>query len=79
MEITNEQKTVTSNVAIGFLKEIVGYDMDDAISITENILDDVVEDIECTADWSNLEHDEVNFSDVELAVKRVIYDRIVHS
>ena len=40
--------------------------------IRDLILDDVVLDIEETADWSGYEDDEYNLGDIQIALKRVI-------
>jgi hypothetical protein len=41
------------------------------------ILDDVIADIDETADWSNLGYDEINIGDVEIALARVLETAIV--
>ena len=40
--------------------------------IRDLILDDVVQDIEETADWSDYEDDEYNLGDIQIAVARVL-------
>ena len=40
------------------------------------VLDDVVQDIEETADWSNYDENEYNFGDVRIALARVIKNAI---
>ena len=41
-------------------------------SVIDYILDDVITDIEETADWSDLRYDEVNVSDIQIALARVL-------
>lgn len=45
--------------------------------IRDLILDDVVLDIEETADWSGYEDDEYNLGDIQIALARVIKDAVV--
>ena len=40
--------------------------------VTESIIDDVIRDIEDTADWDGYEDDEINLDDVTMALGRVI-------
>ena len=44
--------------------------------IRDLVLDDVVLDIEETADWSGYEDDEYNLGDVQIALKRVIKNAV---
>ena len=44
--------------------------------IRDLVLDDVVQDIEETADWSNYDENEYNFGDVRIALARVIKNAI---
>ena len=45
--------------------------------IRDLILDDVVLDIEETADWSGYEDDEYNLGDIQIALARVIKSAVV--
>ena len=45
--------------------------------IRDLILDDVVMDIEETADWSGYEDDEYNLGDIQIALARVIKSAVV--
>ena len=45
--------------------------------IRDLILDDVVLDIEETADWSGYEDDEYNLGDIQIALARVIKNAVV--
>lgn len=49
-----------------------------AEEITESIINDVVEDIDETADWSSFEDDEICPDDVLIAVRRTLYNRITY-
>ena len=44
--------------------------------IRDLVLDDVVLDIEETADWSGYKDDEYNLGDVQIALKRVIKNAV---
>ena len=44
--------------------------------IRDLVLDDVVLDIEETADWSGYEDDEYNLGDIQIALKRVIKNAV---
>ena len=44
--------------------------------VIDLILDDVVQDIEETADWSNYGEDEHNLGDIQIALARVIKNAI---
>ena len=45
--------------------------------IRDLVLDDVVLDIEETADWSGYEDDEYNLEDIQIALARVIKSAVV--
>lgn len=44
--------------------------------ICNAVLDDVVLDIEVTADWSNYDEDEYNLGDIQIALARVLKNAI---
>ena len=44
--------------------------------VIDYILDDVIADIDETADWSDLRYDEVNESDIQIALARVLKDAV---
>ena len=46
-------------------------------SVIDYILDDVIADIDETADWSNLRYNEVNVSDIQIALARVLRNAVV--
>jgi hypothetical protein len=45
--------------------------------VVDLILDDVVADIEETADWSDYEDDEYNLGDIQIALARVLKSAVV--
>ena len=51
-------------------------DWQDRDEVVDAILADVIADISETADWSNLDDDEYGISDVEIAVARVIKNKL---
>ena len=52
-------------------------DYHDRHDVVDLIIDDVVADIEETADWSDLEYDEVHTGDIAIAVARVLKSAVV--
>lgn len=59
----------------GYLVELllpIFEDMREREEIISTIFDDVVLDIEVTADWSELEDDEVHTGDISIALARVL-------
>lgn len=44
----------------------------DLMDVVDSIYDDVLEDIEECADWSDYEADEINEDDVDMAIARII-------
>ena len=58
-----------------FLGNIIS-DYHDRHEVVDLILDDVVADIEETADWSEYEDDECNLGDVQIALARVLKNAI---
>ena len=77
--LTKEQKEIIPDEVIDMLMENMNYTIDDAGEICDKIINDVYEDIENTADWSDIDDDEVCVGDIHIAVSRVIYDKIVHN
>lgn len=51
-------------------------DFGDLESITDAVTDDVIDDINETADWSDLDTDEVVMDDINIALARVLMNRI---
>lgn len=52
-------------------------DYHDRHEVVDLILDDVVADIDETADWSDYEDDEYNLGDIQIALARVIKSAVV--
>lgn len=71
MELTKIQIEGVRSYLIELLIPIFG-DMRDREEIINLILDDVVVDIEETADWSDFEEDEIHSGDIEIALARVL-------
>lgn len=76
MVITEAQKKL-----IGFLvrEKLVAIfsNLQEMTTIYNLIFDEVVSDIEDTADWSNIEANAVVNSDVDIAVERVLYQKLI--
>ena len=45
--------------------------------VIDYILDDVIADIDETADWSDLQYNEVNEADIQIALARVLKSAVV--
>lgn len=74
--MTQEQKDgVRVEVGI-FLKDIF-EDCHDRSEVIDLIIDDVIADIDETADWSDYEDDEYNLDDIRIAIARVLYNAVV--
>ena len=58
-----------------FLGNIIP-DYHDRHEVLDLIIDDVVADIEETADWSDYEDDEYNLGDIQIALARVIKNAV---
>lgn len=76
MVLTEAQKIV-----IGFLVReklsAIFNGLQEMTTIYHLIFDEVVSDIEDTADWSNIEANAVVNSDVDIAVARVLYQKLI--
>ena len=75
MEVTIEQRFVISLIIKGKLGKLFIND-NEVEEVCNLIFDDVISDIEDCADWSDLEKDEVNEADVDIAISRVLYKHI---
>ena len=73
--MNEEQKELVKEVVERLLANIIS-DYFECAEATENILDAVIEDIEETADWSELMDDEVCVGDIQIALARVLMDVI---
>ena len=78
MNLTKKQRELVASFINKKLGQIFG-NVSEVASIFDLIFDDVVSDIEDTADWSTLtiEGDEVVNSDVEIAISRILYQKII--
>lgn len=59
--------------------EILGRVITDATdrdNAVDAILSDVINDIEETADWSDLDDDECNLNDIDIAIARVVKEKL---
>ena len=76
MKLTEMQLDAVRDEVSILLQDIF---LDDAErhEIRDLILDDVVLDIEETADWSGYEDDEYNLGDIQIALARVIKKAVV--
>lgn len=75
MELTNYQKdAVYTEIFDMFSSHIL--DIRENIELCNLIIDDVIEDIESTADWSLYNENEYNSSDVLLAIYRTLKSRL---
>lgn len=72
MKLTKEQKSAVKQEVELFLQDQLGLGCGEADKMAENLLADIVADIEETADWSDLEDDEVCLGDIHIAFGRVI-------
>lgn len=75
MEVTIEQRFIISLIIKGKLGKLFIND-NEVEEVCNLIFDDVISDIEDCADWSDLEQDEVNEADVDIAISRVLYKHI---
>lgn len=75
MEVTIEQRFIISLIIKGKLGKLFIND-NEVEEVCNLIFDDVISDIEDCADWSDLENDEVNEADVDIAISRVLYKHI---
>lgn len=71
MELTKEQLKGVRSHLVELLIPIF-EDMREREEIISTIFDDVVLDIVVTADWSELEDDEVHTGDISIALARVL-------
>ena len=76
MTLTEEQAKGVRGYLVELLLPIFG-DAWDREEVIDLVMADVVTDIEETADWSELEDDEVHTGDVEIALARVLKQAVV--
>jgi hypothetical protein len=78
MELTNYQLYGVRSCLIELLLPIF-EDMREREAVINTIFNDVVADIEATADWSELEDDEVHTGDIAIALARVLKGMIEYN
>lgn len=76
MELTEMQIDGVRDEVSDMLKDIF-YDNKDREEVIDLIIEDVAQDIEETADWSNYDENEYNFGDIRIALARVLKNTIV--
>ena len=76
MELTETQLDAVQD-EVNILLGDIFLDDTELYEICDLILDDVVQDIEETADWSNYREDEYCLYDVRIALARVLKNAIV--
>ena len=74
--MTQEQKDGVRDELVYLLGDIF-EDPQTREEVIDFILDDVVADIEETADWSDYEDDEYNVGDIQIALARVLYSAVL--
>lgn len=62
---------------VSFLLGEIFLDNAERHEVRDLVLDDVVQDIEETADWSNYDENEYNLGDIRIALARVLKSAIV--
>lgn len=75
MKLTKLQKKAVKGEIKARMSAVFG-EMRDVEAVTNEITDEVIEDIEETADWTGLDKDEVVLDDISIAIARVLKIRI---
>ena len=75
MELTEMQLDAVQD-EVNILLGDIFLDDTELYEICDLIIDDVVQDIEETADWDNYDDDEYNLGDIRIALARVIKNAI---
>ena len=68
---TKEVRATLNELLFGIFQDNIERE-----GVIDYILDDVIADIDETADWSDLRYDEVNESDIQIALARVLKDAV---
>ena len=68
--LTDTQRDITREVVVKLLSRL--FELRDADSIADSLIEDVCEDIETSADWSGYAKDEVDEDDILIALRRVL-------
>lgn len=74
--MTHEQSLHVINTIFDLFSPVCDGERE-TMELTESIFDDVMDDIEETSDWSDYADDEVNGSDIRMAIVRVLKDRLI--
>lgn len=74
MKLTKAQIEMVKGEVIAYAEMNLGCDNEEAKIIAKDYLYDIVTDIEETADWSNLNDDEVCIGDIHIAIGRCLAD-----
>lgn len=74
--MTDLQKDAVRDEVSIFLGDIF-RDYQERHEVIDLIIDDIVADIDETADWSDYEDDEYNIGDIQIALARVLKSAIV--
>lgn len=75
MELSREQKKMIA-VAVSAKLSPIFTDFHDRAEVVDAIMADIISDIEDTADWSGYCEDEYNLDDIEIALARVLKNKI---
>ena len=75
MELTHEQSLSVLNTIFDLFDPVCDGERE-TMELTESIWDDVITDIEETADWTGYAEDEVNGSDIRMAIVRVLKNKL---
>jgi hypothetical protein len=69
--MTEKQIKLTENLVNMRMANVI-TDSVDRNGFVANVIDDIVEDIDCTDDWSEFAEDEVCIDDINIALARVL-------
>lgn len=75
MTLTDYQKDAVYTCIFEMFSEVIP-EIREAAELANLIIEDVIEDIESTADWSYYNDDEYNSSDVSIAIYRTLKTRL---
>lgn len=77
MKLTTEQYDLVNEEVVDQISEMLGVSLGDSDAIATEIIGEVINDIEETADWGGLDDNEICVGDVTLAIQRSIVKRIL--
>ena len=75
MTLTDYQKDAVYTLIFKMFSEVI-YGIREAAELANLIIEDVIDDIESTADWSLYNDDEYDGSDVSIAIYRTLKTRL---